>query len=164
MTDKLLMREVIFKNLKEGLFLSNKNIKLIWCVELQSLKTLSDNYLFKKDYCFLNFGNCLIFEDFQIELSTSKLTVSGTKFTEIGGALNNNAEAKILHKRLENVIGEADSFSETYGEIQAHWENDFNKIIIYPRHHMGGEWFEYKIMRKNCHQHGFVASGADVSY
>jgi hypothetical protein len=141
-------RQQIFRQLKEKLTLIDKKIDLIWLSDLTLMKNLSLNHHHDKDSIFLNFGECLIFDSLKIKLSASNTISHGQKFTEIGGALNNNEEAKALHKQFEKILGAADHFEESYGEIYTYWENEDNKIIIYPRHHMGGEWFEYKIMTK----------------
>ena len=140
----------IFKVLKTKLVIENKNIELNWCENILNITGKSDNNHIDKDYVFLNFGTCIIFGGLEIKLSTTKLTNSGLKFTEIGGALNTNVEAKELYGKFENILGKADHYSESYNEIYTYWEDENSKIIIYPRHHMGGEWFEYKIMTKNC--------------
>ena len=161
-------REEIFKVLKSKLVIENKNIELNWCEKLENLIELSENSHFGKDLYFLNFGTCLIFGGLEIKLSTSKLTNSGKTLTEVGGALNTNEEAKELHKKLEDILGVADFYSETYDEIYTYWEDKNSKVIIYPRHHMGGEWFEYKIITKNCTSYAksldFVPTHKDINY
>jgi hypothetical protein len=139
-----------FNLLRTRLVIENKCIELKWCEKISDLAELSDNYHFDKDYAFLNFGACKIFGSLEVSLSTTKLTNNGLRFTEIGGALNTNDEAKELHQKLENIFGKADYYSESDNEIYTYWEDENTKIIIYPKHHMGGEWFEYRIMTKNC--------------
>jgi hypothetical protein len=110
-------RQEIFSHLKARLTLVDKNIDLIWCADLVSMKNIAVNHFQDENYIFLNFGECLIFNHFKIKLSTSKTTDKGLKFTEIGGALNNIEEARELHNQFEQILGLADHFSESYGEI-----------------------------------------------
>ena len=142
------VRSDIFNELKIKLKLYDKALDLEWGTDLLKFKDIALNFLLDKDYIFLNFGDCRIFNDFELKLSLSQQTNSGLKFTEIGGALNNNDEAKELFHRLELLLGKPDFYSETYGEIFTYWEDEDSKIKIYPRHHMGGEWFEYRIETK----------------
>ena len=141
-------RERIFEELKTKLRILDKSLDLEWGVDLIKYKDSALNYHLDKDYIFLNFDDCRIFNDFEIKLSLSQLTTTGLKFTEIGGALNNNDEAKELFQKLEFILGKPDYYSETYGEIFTYWEDENSIIKIYPRHHMGGEWFEYRIQTK----------------
>lgn len=141
-------RDVIFSELKVKLRLYDKELDLLWGTDLIKYKGTALNFHQDKDYIFLDFGNCRVFKDFEIKLSLSRLTNAGLVFTEIGGALNNNDEAKELYQRLERLLGKPDYYSETYGELFTYWEDDNSKITIYPRHSMGGEWFEYRIQTK----------------
>lgn len=144
------IRKKIFEQLKTKLVIEDKCIELKWCESLLSMTTLSENYNVDNDTIFLNFGECKIFGSLKIKLSTVKLKRQGERLNEIGGALNTNEEAKDLHRKIEKVLGQADNYSETYNEVYTYWEDENTKIIIYPRHHMGGEWFEYRIKTKNC--------------
>jgi hypothetical protein len=141
-------RKEIFESIKDGITLEDKPLLLKWNSDLKTLLTDTINNHVDDNYIFLNFGDCTIFGGFEIKLSTSQSRDKGDLLFELGGALNNNEEAKSLICKFERVIGKPDYFSETYGESYAYWEDENSRIEIYPRHHMGGEWFEYRIKTK----------------
>jgi hypothetical protein len=142
-------RKEIFKLLKEGITLDDKNLYLRWNCDLKLILKDSLNNHIDENYIFLNFGDSIIFNELEVKLSTNQDRSKNEKLVELGGSLNNNEEAKSMISKFETVLGKPDHYSESYGESFAFWEDDYSKIEIYPRHHMGGEWFEYRIKTKS---------------
>lgn len=141
------MRDYIFESIKKGIKLENGHL-IEWWTELSELIKFSNNHYQDDSYISLQFGELKLFENIDLNISTSKLTRDGTTLTSVGTGIRDKKEVKSLIDKLIHVLGKPDEFYDGDYGIFTHWENNNNRIEIITRDHHGGSWYEFHIKTK----------------
>ncbi|WMN07122.1 hypothetical protein QYS48_27865 [Marivirga arenosa] len=143
------MRDYIFESIKKGIKLENGHF-IEWGTELSELIKLSNNHYQDDSYISLQFGEFKLFENIDLNISTSKLSKDGTTLTSVGTGIRDKKEVKSLIDKLIHLLGKPDEFYDGDYGIFTHWENNNNRIEIITRDHHGGSWCEFHIKTKKA--------------